>query len=92
MPLSDKKLEKLHKTLGNYTAVLDTMSPDDLKKRILGAETEMKNAIDEMEANKEFVAADEVVKTFKSGLAPINKNEKAVISYALHLLEEKGLV
>lgn len=91
MPLSDKKLEKLHKVLGNRTVDLDAMSVEDLKTQVLGCEQELKRVTDELEANKEYVAAKEVIKDLRSGLSPVKKEMRAVIEYCLHNLEEKGL-
>lgn len=88
--LSEKRLEKLHKVLGATTGDLDALSVEDLKKRIVGCETELKNVTDEMEANKEFIAAKEVLSDLRSGVAPVKKEMNATIQYCLHLLEEKG--
>lgn len=90
MPLSDKKLEKLHKILGSRTADLDAMSAEQLKTCVLECEQTLKQTIDELEANPEFVSAKEVMKDLKSGLTPVRKDMNAHIQYALHLLEEKG--
>lgn len=90
MPLSDKKLEKLHKILGTRTADLDAMSSEELKNQVLGCEQELKKVTDELEANEEYVAAKEVIKDLRSGLAPVKKEMRAVIEYSLHNLEEKG--
>lgn len=90
MPLSDKKLEKLHKTLGTRTADLDAMSAEELKAQVLGCEQELKRVTDELESNKEYTSAKEVISELRSGLAPVKKELRAVIDYSLHNLEEKG--
>lgn len=88
--LSEKRLEKLHKTLGTIVGELDGLSPEELKKRIVGSEQGIKELVDEMEAKPEFEAAKNVLKELRSDISQPVKEMKAVTAYCLHLLEEKG--
>lgn len=89
--LSDKKLEKLEKTLGVETvSELVGLSPDDLAARILVAEKAMKQAQDELDANEEYQALVESKKDMEAGMKDVKKRQNAIVQYSLHLLEEKG--
>lgn len=88
--LSEKKLERLHKQLGTITGDLDSLSTEDLKKRIVGSEQGIKELVDELEAKPEFEAAKNVLKELRSEIAQPKKEMNATIQYCLHLLEEKG--
>lgn len=89
--LSDKKLEKIEKTLGDETvSTLIGLSPEELKLRVLVAEVGMKEAQDELDANEEYQALKESKKDMEAALKDVNKRQKAVIAYSLHLLEGKG--
>ena len=91
MPLSEKKLDKLYKTLGETAVELDSLGPEDLKVVVLGCEQELKRVTDELEALPAFIKAKEVLSDLRSGLSPIKKDMNARIQYALHRLEELGL-
>jgi beta-phosphoglucomutase-like phosphatase (HAD superfamily) len=83
------KLEKIEKVLGKETSdELMSFSPDQLKARIISAETAMKQAIEELEANPKYQELKESLKALSSGLRDVKKRQNAVIQYALHLLGE----
>lgn len=89
--LSETKLDKLTKTLGRCIIEdLNTQPSDILKNTVVGAEYSMKAAKDELESNPRYAAIKEQLADLSAGLKEVNKRQRAIIQYALHLMEEKG--
>lgn len=89
--ISDKKLAKIEKALGKETVdSLGAGQPDELKITIVKAEQAMKEAKEELEANTKYQEIKEGLKALSEGMKEVNKRQRAVIEYCLHLLEEKG--
>lgn len=90
--INSKKFERLVKALGEDTVQeLNTLSPEDLKARIILAEMSVKSAQEELEANPKYQEIIEKIKAIREGFSFVKKRQKAITQYSLHLLEEKGL-
>ena len=70
---------------------LDAMGADELRAAIVNAEGNLKTIAEEMEANEQFVALRTQYKDASAGYRDGKKAQKAVIEYALALLEAKGV-
>lgn len=89
MPLTDKKLDKISKLLGDDTLKeLDALSTSDLKSRVVIAEQSIAQAIQELEANPKYQEFKEALKDLSGGLRDVKKRQNAIIAYAIHLLEQ----
>ena len=89
--LSDKKLAKIEKILGKERlGELEALSVDDLKNKVVAAESAIKLAITELESNPKFQELKESLKALSEGMKEVKKHQKAVIDYSISLLEDKG--
>lgn len=89
--LSDKKLARIEKTLGQDSiALLSALDVSHLKDTIANAEGSIKQAQDELEANTVYQELKEHLKALSGGLSEVKKRQQAIIQYSLHMLEEKG--
>lgn len=89
--MTDKKLAKIEKELGKeFMAELEAQDVSGLHARIVNAESAMKVASDELEANENYQRLKEDLKLLSQGLREVNKRQKAIIEYVLSLLEGKG--
>ena len=90
--ISDKKLEKIEKILGEEKlAELNGLAEIELKSKIVAAEIAMKEATEELESNPIFIELKENLKALSSGLKEVKKHQNAQIAYILHLIEERGV-
>jgi xanthine dehydrogenase molybdopterin-binding subunit B len=88
--LSDKKLEKIVKTLGSDTIEeLNAVYPNELPNKIVAAESAIKQAIEELEASSSYQRLKEDLKALSQGLREVKKRQNAIIQYALHRLENE---
>lgn len=86
--MTDKKLDKLHKTLGNDTVKeLETLSVELLKEKIVQAESAVKQAEDELDNNSGYQELKESKKAMEQGMKDVRKRQKAITALALHLIE-----
>jgi len=84
----DKKLDKITKLLGSdLMQELNSLSSSDLKEKIIVAESMLKVAREELEANPNFQRLKDDLKDLSAGLREVNKRQKAIIDYALSVLE-----
>ena len=84
------KLEKALKAVGEDTAKeLEAMSPEQLKERIVNAESAMKQVADELEANPKYQEIKENKKALELGKKEVNARQKAIIALALHHLSKE---
>lgn len=91
--LSDKKLAKIEKILGKERlGELEALSVDDLKNKVVAAESAIKLAITELEANEKYISIKESLKALSEGMKEVKKVQTAIIQYSIELLEEKGKV
>jgi uncharacterized small protein (DUF1192 family) len=89
--LSSKKHERIEKALGTEVLVdLEALSLEDLKSRIAQADGSIKSTQDELEANPKYEELKESLKALSEGLREVRKRQNAVVTYCLHLIEEKG--
>jgi len=89
--LSEKKMAKLEKILGRERlGELEALSVDDLKNKVVAAESAIKFAQNELESNPKFQELKENLKALSEGMKEVKKHQKAVIDYAISLLEDKG--
>lgn len=89
--MKPSQLEKIEKILGIETVkeleALDTLKVED---RIVAANQAMQLVEDELEANPKYQEIKENLKALQSGKREVNKRQKAVIKYCLHLIEDRG--
>lgn len=91
MSLSDKKYEKIEKILGKpWMGDMDALSRQELQASIAQAEGAIKSTSDELEANEEYQSRKQAVLDMSQGLKEVRKRQKAIVEYALHLIEESG--
>jgi len=90
--LSEKKFEKIEKTLGKeMLQELEALaSRASLEAKIAEAEGAVKRTVDELEANEEYQARRQGLLDMSAGLKDVKKRQKAITEYCLHLLEEAG--
>ncbi len=89
--LSDKKLKKISKELGEDTIKeLESLSPEQLGERVVQAESAVKQAEDELDANEAYNELKESKKAMEEGMKAVKKRQKAITLFALHLREEVG--
>lgn len=88
--LSEKKLKKIDKELGETIKELDALNLDALDQRIVGANQSIKQVTDELEANPKFQELKQNLKDISEGLKEVKKRQNAIIQYSLHRIEEKG--
>lgn len=89
--LSDNKIAKLQATLGKDTVdELDKYDSDKIKTRLVQAQKAIKQAQEELEANKAYQQAKADVSHLSGGLKDVKKRQNAMIQYGLYLLETKG--
>lgn len=86
--LSEKKLIKFQKILGETIKELESKSVDELKQEIILSNYSIKDAIDELEANPKYLELKENLKAITEGLREVKKRQNAIIQYSLHLIEE----
>ena len=86
--LSEKKLKRIEKELGEFTKELETKSVEELKQIIAASCANIKDAVDELEANPKFQELKESLKAISEGLREVKKRQNAIIQYSLHLIEE----
>lgn len=88
--LSDKKLERIEKILGQDMVVeINASLTEDLMRGIANASGAIKLAEDELEANPKYQEVKESMKALRESLTDVKKRQNAIIQYSLHLLEEK---
>lgn len=68
----------------------DTYSTDQLEAAIVDANAAIKQCEEDIAENPKVQGAKEILKDIMAPFTEIKKAQKAKISYALHLLEEKG--
>jgi hypothetical protein len=89
--LKDKQLDKISNILGlELINEINALDSDSLKNQIVQAETAMKDAKQELEANPKYEEIKEQLKAITAGLKEVRKFQNAKIAYALDLLESKG--
>lgn len=88
--MTDKRLAKLEKILGLQIDELQGLDDAALKNAIVTAETAMKQARDELEANPKYQELKENLKALSAGLKDVKKHQNAVIEFSLHILEGRG--
>lgn len=89
--LSDKKFAKIEKTLGkDKLADLEALDVSGLKSAVTAADMAVKQAIDQLEANPKYQEIKESLKALREGVTELRKHQGALVTYALHLIEEKG--
>lgn len=89
--LSDKKLEKIYKTLGkDFMKEMEALPVSGLAARILDATSAITQATEELENHEEYQQRKADLATFSKGLSDLKKRQNAIIRYSQHLLEEKG--
>lgn len=89
--LSDKNLKKLEKILGPETTYsIDSASPEELQSLIIRAETAIKQAKEELEANPTYQELKASLKAISEGLREVRKRQRAIIDYSLNSLDERG--
>lgn len=87
--LSDKKLAKIEKILGKDKIV--EIEQGDLQSIITNASASIKQAQDELAANPQYQELKESLKALSAGLKEIKQRQNAIIEYALHTIEERGV-
>ncbi len=91
MALTEKALSAAEKQLGKeFIKELQTLDAQALKQKVVDANQGMKAAKEELEANPKYQEASSDLAYLKGGLNDVNKRQKQIIAYSLHLLEEKG--
>lgn len=81
------KLDKVLKTLGPDTVKeLEALSHDQLRDRIVQAETAMEQVADELEANATYQSIKESKSAAEQGKKDVDKRQKAIIKFALSVL------
>ena len=89
--LTEKKLAKIEKALGKEgMADIESQAVDVLKNTVVAAEHAIMEAQRELEANPAYVELKESLKALSEGLRDVKKRQRAIIEYALSILEEKG--
>lgn len=89
--MSDKKLEKIEKLLGeDKIGFLNNASNEDLKASITNAAQSIKATQEELEANPVYQDLKENLKAASEGLREVKKRQNAIIQYSLHVLEGKS--
>ncbi len=81
---------KVKGQLGDVAEEMDAMDEQELKNALVNAASAMKQAKDELEANREYTKARDDVKTLGAGKRDLDKYQKAKTQYALYRLEELG--
>lgn len=90
--MNDKKLEKIEKILGRDTVEeMNSLDHVAVKEKIVSANSAIKQAIDELEANPEYQHIKEQLKAVSEGMKEVKKRQNAVIQYGLYLLLLDGL-
>lgn len=84
---SDPTIEKLIKTIGKETREeLDSLSPEDLKQRVVQANQAMKQVKEELQANPNYQELRSNLLALTQGMKDVNKRQRAIIAYALTIL------
>lgn len=80
-------MKKVKDILGKDTVEdMDKMSHDDLKNKVVQAEQSMEEAKKELELNPKYQELKESLLAITQSVKDLNKRQKAVIKYALSLL------
>lgn len=80
-------LEKVIKALGEDTVKeLEALSKEQLHNRIVAAETSMEEVAKDLEANLAYQEIKENKKALEAGKREVDKRQKAIIKFALHVL------
>lgn len=86
--LSNKKLEKVEKILGeDVIADILQSSEDELKNVIVKSSAAIKTAQEELEANPKYQELKENLKSLSLSFKDVKKFQKAKIDYCLNTLE-----
>ena len=89
--LSEKKLNKIEKELGlEFLGELDALDETELKSRVTQAEMAVKQAVDELDANREYQSLLEGKKDMEAGMKEVKKRQGCITQYCLHRLQESG--
>lgn len=89
--MSDKKLHKIEKILGNdLIDSLIALGPEELKATVAQSAGAIKEASEALESNPTYQHLKDSLKALSQGLREVKQFQNAKIQYALHLLEEKG--
>lgn len=89
--LSDKKLKKIERNLGQETmSDIESMPVDALKDTLVSAEHFIAEAERELEANQKYQELKASLGTMSIGMREVRSRQNAIIQYCLHILEEKG--
>lgn len=87
--LSDKKLARIEKILDEDTIkTLHESSYLEIHAAIVAADSSMKKAAEELEANPKYQELKENLKALSEGFREVKKRQNAIVQYSLHLLEE----
>ena len=91
--MDDKRLEKLEKILGLETVKeLEALTVrSDLEDKIVVANQSMQLAEDELEANPKYQELKESLKALNAGKREVDKRQRAIIKFCLHLIESRGM-
>lgn len=90
--ISDKNMKKIEKLLGLelLDELADTHPDADLKDKLVKAEAAIESARAELEANPKFQALKDDLKALSEGMREVNKRQRAIIQYILHVLEGRA--
>jgi len=88
--ISEKKLNKIVKALGETAKELETLGEVALKEKIAHAASSIKQAEEELEANPSYQEIKENLKALTEGMKEVRKRQSAIIHYCLHILEGAG--
>lgn len=87
-----KRLAKVIKKLPTgYLDEAGAMSVEELKQEILKAVQNLRETMDEEEADEKLQGAKELVKDLGGGYKDARDAQNAKINYVLHVLGEKGV-
>lgn len=69
---------------------MDSLSIEDLKAKVVKASQAMKEEKEQLEANPKYQELKASMSACTQGKKDVDKRQKAIIAYALRLLDEKG--
>lgn len=89
--LSDKKYARIKQKLGEDKLVeLEALSVEQLESAVTSAEMAIKQADDQLEASPAYRELKLSVAAVMQAKGDVNRRQRAIAAYALHLIEEKG--
>jgi hypothetical protein len=91
--MKNVNLDKVLKALGSSVKdEMDAMDETDLRRQIVAAEASIRETEAELADDEKLQGAKEIVKDLQKGYTEVKKAQKAKVKYALHLLDEKGVL